>query len=343
LNKNDYAKALKEADEVIALNKNDLQARLNRSSALMGIGDGQKARQELDVVLQMAPNNPDARYQAGYLAWEEKDYKRAEQIFGELYKANPKDARGLIGVIETMASQDKMGDAIKVMEDSVSRDPQRRDFRLALANMYVRDQRFDSAINLLQELLKSDPKSSDILLRLAETQRRKGDINTAIETFRRASQSAPTDPRPLLQLGLLMDGTGRREQAKPIYEQILKIQPDQPVALNNLAFIKAEEGQDLDEALTMAQRARQGMPNSPDIMDTLGWIYLKKNLSDDAIRTFKELLQAEPNRATYHYHYGMALLQKGDKPSAKRELETAIKFNPSKDDAGKIRQLLASM
>ena len=181
------------------------------------------------------------------------------------------------------------------------------------------------------------------MLRLAETERRKGDINAAIDTFRRASQAAPTDARPLLQLGLLLDGTGRRDQAKPIYEQILKIQPDHPIALNNLAFIKAEDGQDLDEALTMAQRARQGLPNSPDIMDTLGWIYLKKNLSDDAIRTFKELVTADPNRAAYHYHYGMALLQKGDKLSAKRELETAIKFNPSKDDAGKIQKLLASM
>ena len=93
----------------------------------------------------------------------------------------------------------------------------------------------------------------------------------------------------------------------------------------------------------MAQRARQGMPNSPDIMDTLGWIYLKKNLSDDAVRIFKDLVVAQPNRASFHYHYGMALLQKGDKPSAKRELETAIRFNPSKDDGVKIRQLLASM
>ncbi|HTM13660.1 MAG TPA: tetratricopeptide repeat protein [Bryobacteraceae bacterium] len=343
LNKGDYAKALKEAEGAIALNQNDLPARLSRSSALMGIGDSQKARQELDSVLAIAPNNPDARYQAGYLAWSEKDYKRARQVFDDLYKSNPKDSRGLIGLIETMASENRMADAIKLLQDSVARDPERRDYRMALANLYVRDQRYDDAVKLLQELLKTEPKSADLLLRLAETQRRKGDVNAAIETFRLASQAAPADARPLLQLGLLMDGTGRRDQAKPIYEQILKIQPDHPIALNNLAFIKAEEGQDLDEALTMAQRARQGLPNSPDVMDTLGWIYLKKNLSDDAVRTFKELLATDPNRAAYHYHYGMALLQKGDKPSAKRELETAIRFNPSKDDDAKIRQLLASL
>jgi tetratricopeptide (TPR) repeat protein len=343
LQKNDFAKALKEADDIIALNKEDLQARLTRSTALLGVGDRAKATEELDTVLKMAPNNPDARYQAGFLAWQDKDFKKAEGIFDDLYKANPKDVRGLVGMVETMASANRMGDAIKVMETTVSKDPERRDFRLVLANMYVRDQRYDAAIHLFDELLKSEPKSADLLLRLAETERRKGDINVAIDTFRRASQANPTDTRPLLQLGLLMDGTGRREQAKPIYEQILKIQPDHPIALNNLAFIKAEEGVDLDAALTMAQRARQKLPRSVDIQDTLGWIYIKKNLSDDAVRTFRELIQTEPSRAVFHLHYGMALLQKGDKPLAKKELETANKSNPSKDDAGKIRELLASL
>ena len=215
--------------------------------------------------------------------------------------------------------------------------------KLALANLLAKDQRYDDAIAIYNSLLQADPKSSDLLFRLGETQRRKGDVNVAIETFRRASQSAPSDPRPLLQLALLMDGTGRRDQAKPIYEQILKIQPDHPIALNNLAFIKAEEGVDLDAALTMAQRARQKLPRSVDIQDTLGWIYIKKNLSDDAVRTFRELIQTEPSRAVFHLHYGMALLQKGDKPLAKKELETANKSNPSKDDAGKIRELLASL
>jgi putative PEP-CTERM system TPR-repeat lipoprotein len=343
IQKGDGAKALKEADEVIALNKNDLTARLIRSTALLMIGDKEKAEGELNTVLRLSPNNPDARYQVGYLAWQGRDYKRAEQIFEELYKANPKDLRGLVGMTETMVSANRLGEAIKVMETTVEKSPDRRDFRLVLANVYMRDQRYDDAIRMYNDLLKSEPKSPDLLMRLAETQRRKGDVNVAIDTFRRACQAAPTDSRPFLQLGLLLEGTGRRDQAKPVYEQVLKIQPDNPVALNNLAFIKAEEGVDLDEALTMAQRARQKMPGSPDIMDTLGWIYIKKNLSDDAIRTFRELNQAEPSRATYRLHYGMALLQKGDKPSARRELEAAMRFNPSKDDAGKIRELLAAL
>ena len=342
LAKGDSARALKEADEILTISKDDLQAHLIRSSALLGVGDKGKAREELDTIAKIAPDNPDARYQSGYLAWETKDFKNAEKAFAELYRNNPKDLRGLIGVVETMISENHMAEAVKAMREASERESARTDLKLALANVLVRNEQYDESIQILQKLLAAEPKSSDLLLRLAETERRKGDVNTAIETFRRASQAAPNDPRPLLQLGLLMDGTGRREQAKPIYEQILKLQPDHPIALNNLAFIKAEEGTDLDEALTMAQRARQKMPDSTSIQDTLGWIYIKKNLSDDAVRLFRDLVRLEPNNASFHYHYGMALLQKGDKSSARNELETAIRNKPSKDDSDKIRQLLAA-
>ena len=113
-----------------------------------------------------------------------------------------------------------------------------------------------------------------------------------------------------------------------------------PIALNNLAYRKAEEGQDLDSALTMAQRARQIAPNATAMADTLGWIYIKKNLSAEAERIFKDLVEKDPANSTFHYHYGMALMQKGDKTSARRELETALKNKPSKDEAGKIQDLL---
>jgi tetratricopeptide (TPR) repeat protein len=341
--KQDYGKALKAADDILALDMNNLPGHLARSSALLGLNDQEKAGQELTLITKNYPQNIEARYQVGFLAWQEKDYKKAEQVFGDLYKNNPKDPRGLFGVVETLTAEQRMDEALREMEKSVKADPERRDFQLALANLDVRAQKYDAAIQIYQGLVEKEPKSADLLFKLGETYRRKGDLNVAIETFRKASQAAPNDTNSLLQLGLLMDGTGRREQAQPIYEQILKIQPDHPVALNNLAFIKAQLGSDLDQAMTMAQRARQKAPNSPDIADTLGWIYIKKNLSDEAIRIFRELVGKDPTNPIYHYHFGMALMQKGDRPSAKREFETAMKHNPSKDDAKEIQTLLQKL
>jgi tetratricopeptide (TPR) repeat protein len=339
--KNDPAKALKEADGILAIDHNNLRAHLIRSNALLAIPeDRDKAREELAMITRVYPQNPEARYQVGFLAYQDKDYKKSEQIFADIYKANPKDTRGLAGMTESLAAQNRMADAIKETQKAIDLQPQRRDLKLVLAKYYARAERYDEAIAIYQVLLTQDPRSPDLLFQMAETQRRKGDLNGSIDTFRRCSQAAPSDTMCLTQLGLILDGTGKREQAKPIYEQILKIQPDHAVALNNLAFIKAEEGVDLDQALTMSQRARQKMPNAPEVSDTLGWIYIKKNLSEDAVRVFKDLTAQVPNRATFHYHYGMALLQKGDKPLARKEFETALSDNPSKDEEAKIKDLL---
>ncbi|MEO8098999.1 MAG: tetratricopeptide repeat protein [Acidobacteriota bacterium] len=343
LSRNDAGKALEEADQIIQRDPKSLAGHLARSSALLLLKDKVKAREELNFITATYPQNVEARYQIGYLAYEEKDYVKASQVFGELHKANPKDLRGLVGVVETLAGQNRMPDALREMEAASAAEPDRRDLKVGVANLYVRMERYDDAVKNYSEVLAKNPKDADILFKLAETYRRKGDLNTAIETFRKASQANPNDTGPLLQLGLLMDGTGRREQSKPIYEQILRIDGGHAVALNNLAYIKAEEGADLDVALQMAQRATQTMPNSPDISDTLGWVYIKKGLNSEAIRIFTDLVKKAPANPLYRMHYGMALAQKGDRPAAKRELETALRNEPSKDEAARIQEMLKQL
>ena len=341
--KGDPAKALKAADEAIGYDRNNLQAHLIRSSALLGMGDKDKARQELAWISKAYPQSTEAKFQVGALAFMDKDYKAAEQIVSELYKNNPHDGRNLALLTEVLASQHRMGDAIAVTQKAIDNEPQRRDLKLFLANLEMRDEKYDDAITVYKGLLAQEPKSADLLFRLAETQRRKGDINASIDNFRRCSQEAPNQTNCLRMLGLIMDGTGKRDQAMPIYEQILKISPDDPVALNNLAFAKAEEGVDLDQALTMSQRAVQRAPNSPELADTLGWIYIKKSLSDQAVRIFSDLVVKYPDNPIFHYHYGIALSQKGDKAAARKEFETALNDKPSRDDEAKIRELLSKM
>ncbi|MEP7354817.1 MAG: tetratricopeptide repeat protein, partial [Acidobacteriota bacterium] len=72
--KNEGAKALESADHVISQDPKNLQAHLTRSSALLLLNDIPKAHQELDFITQTYPQNADARYQVGFLAWQEKDF-----------------------------------------------------------------------------------------------------------------------------------------------------------------------------------------------------------------------------------------------------------------------------
>jgi hypothetical protein len=47
-----------------------------------------------------------------------------------------------------------------------------------------------------------------------------------------------------------------------------------------------------------------------------------------------------PTNSTYHYHYAMALSQKGDKPGAAKELKAAMQSNPKQEDVDRIKDLM---
>ena len=105
----------------------------------------------------------------------------------------------------------------------------------------------------------------------------------------------------------------------------------------------AETGGDLDDALTKAQRAKQLLPSLFEISDTLGWIYLKKNLADNAIEIFKDLVSKQPSHSTYRYHLAMAYSQKGDKTKALEQLREALKYTPAREEKDKIQQLITRL
>ncbi|MGD0581078.1 MAG: tetratricopeptide repeat protein, partial [Bryobacteraceae bacterium] len=132
-------------------------------------------------------------------------------------------------------------------------------------------------------------------------------------------------------------------EAYPYYKSVLEVDSSDAVALNNLAFLMAEEGRDLDSALTYIQKAKQQYPNNDDIADTMGWIYLKKTLNDDALTIFRDLVKRNPNRALFRYHLGAAQYQKRDFQAAKQSLQMALSLKPGKDEEAKIRELLAKI
>jgi tetratricopeptide (TPR) repeat protein len=298
-------------------------------------------------MLTAAPNSAEVMFQMGVIGLAERKFKEAEDSFRKSYQLNPANSRGLMGVVETYMAQNRPDQALQILQAEANRAPDRTDYRLAIGNTAVRAGKYDMAISEYHAVLqKIDPKSraaGQVHLRLGETYRRKGDMNGSIVSLQKARELLPEDPMIVSTLALTLDGAGRKQEARNAYEHALKLDPMNGVALNNLAFIIAEYGGDLDQALTFAQRAKQRLPELREVSDTLGWIYLKKNLSDNAIQIFADLVTKEPNHSTYRYHLGMALSQKGDRPRALKELDQALKSNPPKEEAAKIRELIARL
>ena len=339
--KGEFVNVMQVAEDLLKQNPNFVPARLLRSSAHLGMKDFKQAKAELAETLKLVPQHRDAIYQMGRVQYEEKEYAQAERSFRQLYDMTPPDPRGLMGLTEVYMAQGRFEPAMELMRNEIKRSPKQLEYLVALGNIAVRAGRFDAAVEAYKSFSADRPKDGGIHLRLGEAYRRKGDFNKAMESFQRAVALMPANADPLLQLALLYETAGMRDQARPIYDQVLKLQPDNAIALNNVAFIMAEQGRDLDMALTLAQRAKQKAPGDPAVADTLGWVYIKKNLTDEALRVFQELTSKYPQNPTFQYHLGVALAQRGNKPEAKKALETALRNKPSKEEEGQIRQLLA--
>jgi Flp pilus assembly protein TadD len=212
--------------------------------------------------------------------------------------------------------------------------------RLELAKVAVRAGKYPVAENEYRELLIRNPNSVEFLLGLADAYQLKGDFQRAIAVLQDAVKLAPKDPVPLMYLGAVFDKAGRVNEATASYRRALTLQPDNTSAMNNLAYLMAETGGSLDEALQLAQLAVAKAPQDPNLKDTLGWIYVKRKMTDSGLQIFQNLVRQYPKAPMYRYHLGVALFAKGDKAKAKDQLTIALANRPQRDDEQKIKDFM---
>jgi tetratricopeptide (TPR) repeat protein len=343
----DFDAALKSSEEVLAIDRGSTAARLIASTALMGQKKFAESRQLLDSMLQANPSAPDVLFQLGLVNLADNKYKEAGDAFRRSYDLNPANSRGLMGMVETELAQNHSDKAMQLLQTEAAKAPNRMDLVLALGNVAIRAGQYDLAVSYFQKVAASLPKGSkaqgELFSRIGEAYRRKGDLTNAIAALQKAREILPENGVVLSTLALVLEAAQRWPEARQVYEVVLKLDPNNAVALNNLAYLLTEHGGDLDDALTKAQRAKQLLPDLTEVSDTLGWIYLKKNLTDNAIDIFKELVIKVPSSAIFRYHLGMAYSQKGDRTRALKELQDALKFNPTKEDRERIQQLITRL
>ena len=128
----------------------------------------------------------------------------------------------------------------------------------------------------------------------------------------------------------------KSKEAQKAYSDVLTIDPKAAVAANNLAWIYAEEGSNLDEALRLAQLAVQTTPDEAAAHDTLGWVYYKRDLAPLAVRAFQQAVEIDGKNAEYHYRLALAHAKSGDAESAKNSLRDALRLNPNLSEAAAL-------
>jgi tetratricopeptide (TPR) repeat protein len=342
----DTDSALHQADETIRIAPNSVEAQVMKAAALQRLQRFDEARTLLTAIIEKLPKQVDTLLQLGVLDLNQKKYKDAQDMFRRAYEANPNNLRGLLGESRAYLLDGQQDKSVQLIEAEAQKKPSNLDLQREVGNAEVSVGQYDKAIGTYQGLLAkvSDPRlQSDLWTRIGETYLRKGDIQESINSLEKARQGQPNSTALTTNLGQLYEYQNKNDMARKYYEMSIKVDPNNALALNNLAYMMSQTNGDLDQALTYATRAKQRLPEHAEINDTLGVIYIKKNLTDNAIDTFRTLVVKAPQNPTYHYHYAEALMQKGDRENAKKECQSALADKPKKQEENEIRQLMAKL
>jgi Flp pilus assembly protein TadD len=212
-----------------------------------------------------------------------------------------------------------------------------------LADLQLRTNDLQGALSSSQKAMQLAPDSADAAEVYTRAQVGLGNVDSAISVWQNWSKSHPSDPRAPQILGTLEEAKGDLSQAQQYYKKTLELNPDNPVAANNLAYIMVDGGQNPDVALSLAQNARRAMPNSPDTADTLAWVYYAKGNFNSAKDLLESTLKTSPENQALHYHLGMTYMKLNDKGNAQLHLKKAQSLGPNtkfgKDAGAQLQKL----
>ena len=338
-----YPAVLEHANAALAIRQNDSRARLFRVIGLTGTHSYAVAKAEAEQLARDTKDAPQVEMQLGVIALGQGRYAQAEELFRKLYKEGSPDLQPLAALVNTYEAEHMPDRALALMREETQRSPESSGKEALLVATAEAAGKNDVALTELNKMTAQNPASAEVQLRIGELQQKNGNLPEALRAFERARQLAPDRKGIDAVVATLEDQSGKKTEAIASYRKALVKTPDDPTILNNLAFLLIETGGDTKEALDLVSTALRKAPNVAQLRDTLAWIQIKRHNTAEALAILRTLTDKYPQDNTFRYHYAVALIESGDRASAKRQAETALSQKPPVELAGELRSLLAQV
>jgi tetratricopeptide (TPR) repeat protein len=341
----------------LTVNSNYLPARAALAELLMGKGRLADSRAEVRKMLTAQRGYVPALVLDATLDMAEKKYSDAEPKLTSLVKEQPNnslvhrqmglyyDARGrtsdaeksLVRALELQPESEKgLQDLTqfymrtKQTDKAIQRinsvpDNKKQAFHYELLGLvYAQAGKYSDAENAYKMALEKDSSKADSVGYLVSLYIQTGRLDEGLKELDVLIKKNPSNAGAYTVKGMIYEKQGKLEEAKQNYAQALKVDPNYETAGNNLAFLLAEQGQDLNTALSWAQMARKKQPDNPGIADTLGWVYFKLGNYLLARDQLQFAVGKQPDNAVFLYH--LAMIYKGTRqiPEAQIALKKAI-------------------
>jgi tetratricopeptide (TPR) repeat protein len=359
-----FAEAETRLREVVDRKPDWDQPRILLSRVLVARGEKEQAMAFLAESVRSHSDSVLLRTAYSRLLVDEGDYKRALEQFRSLHRLAPDDDEITFGYA-MLATQQEQWDEARPLWQALRGQPDRRDeASYYLAQVEEQNGNDDLAVGLFRSV-GGDELKVDAVMRLSQILARTGRMDEAREALQRARIANPGRATDLYVAETqIVQKYGEREVALALYDkaitafpesldllynralyvvelgdfawmerdllQLLEKDPDHADALNALGYTLADRNERLDEAFAYVARALKLRPDSPAILDSMGWVlYRQGNLvrATGYLRRALELNQDDEIAA----HLGEVLWVSGQHADARAVWREGLTHAPDSD------------
>ena len=206
---------------------------------------------------------------------------------------------------------------------------------LALGSVFFQREYFEQS-RAFFELALRDDASAEALYGLGSVYLKQSKPTKAREYFERAAKAHASFPETLPNawnnLGLLETQQGRTEEAIPLFEQALRLSPNNIIALDNLASAYRQQKR-WDEARRVLEHALAVSPDNPEANYSLGMVYAQTNDNRRAYDYLQRALTARPDYPEALNNLAVLYLHMARRDDAVKSFEECMRIAPEFDQA----------
>ncbi len=335
----EWQNALDVFTEVLEQRPLDFTLRHHLSRVYVGMKRYDDALEELNIIVELKPEDLEARRKIGLIFLEQDRWDDAVSTFKELLELKPDldPARYYLGT-----SYEKQSEWDLALEAflAIGRESALYDDAIShIGYIYLETERIGEAIKLLESRMVEGKPRPQVYNYLASLYIANDQHDNALITINRGVELYMDNVDLLYQRVLVLERTGRHDEAKQAAKNLLGVDEDHAEALNFLAYALAVENRDLNEALAYAERAINLKP-APHILDTLGWVYYRLGRLLEALKAIEEASLQLSEDAVIFEHLGEIHLALKNMDQARSSFERALQLQPDNIDLrGKLETL----
>ncbi|NKN34301.1 XrtA/PEP-CTERM system TPR-repeat protein PrsT [Marichromatium bheemlicum] len=337
----DPAAALAVLDPVREAHPDDLNLLALSGEAELALGRYQEARASLQRLTGLAPTAKSFVALAFAEAGLDAPRRMARALEAAL-ELDPESVPALSGLAQYAIVTGKPERAAeRIAELRVLLGAEHPDVLALEGRLALRQGEYAVAQQRFGKLLERAPSGVN-LRRLVQAQLAAGTSDEAVATMLRWLDAHPDDVESRFVLAqLYLDELQRPEAAIAQFEQVLEAQPDNLVALNNLAWLLQEQAP--ARALSLARRAHQLAPEAAPIADTLAVLLWRAGELDEARALIDQALASAPDDATMRFHKARILETAGEIDEARVLLQALLQDTEDFAERGQAEALLQGL